>query len=375
MKSLIASMTALTAVLSLSGCTLPNGGPLAGTVQDTPSVPVVSVTPALARQMVLASRARQQATLDASLAALSHPAPLRDYHLCSGDNIQIALWTFSPWPGQSSSSSPNGTGGPAPIPLGTFQLDTHGDVTLPYANRVHLAGMTAASAEQTINHRYETLHILQSPSSSVTISGGARDSILVTGAIGKPSLLPWNPAGVTMAEALTQAMSDGASISPQTNASPGQQTATTVTVYRDRQLPVSLPIASALENSITLQPGDKLIVQSKPVVQTTVLGGGVMRAGGYGFGETPSLAQVLAQAQGLNPNAANAQHIFIFRQNLKMSPVLYDFNFNSGTGILTAQTFPIEDQDIIYVAESPIIPVSRVLNTIFQMALPATIAR
>ena len=366
------SAAAIIACLPLTGCALPNGGPLAGTVQETRDTAVIKVTPALANQMILASRARQQALLDAALTALSGSFEKRDYRLHPGDSIQIALWTFSPLPGQAQSTSDSG--GPAPLPLGNFQLDVHGNVSLPYIRSVHLAGLTGPQAEQTINHYYESLHVMQSPSATVTIAGGSRSSILVTGSVGKPGILPWSPGGLTMAEALTLSMGN-ASAASSSAAVPGQQTATTVSVYRAGKDPVTLPIASALENAIALQPGDKLIVHSQPTVQALVLGGGATRAGSYGFGEVPSLAQVLAQAQGLNPNAANARHIFVFRQNMKTGSTLYDFDFNSGVGILTAQTFPIEDRDIVYVAESPLIPVSRVLNTIFQMALPATIAR
>lgn len=365
------SAVAIVACLSLAGCALPNGGPLAGTVQETYDTAVVKVTPVLANRMILASRTRQQALLDAALTALSRSFEKQDYRLHPGDNIQIALWTFSPLPQAQSASD---SGGPAPLPLGNFQLDVHGNVSLPYIKSLHLAGLTGPQAEQIINHYYESLHVLQSPSATVTITGGSRSSVLVTGSVGKPSILPWRPDGLTMAEALTLSMGN-ASASSSSAAVPGQQTATTVSVYRAGQGPVTLPIASALENAIALQPGDKLIVHSQPTVQALVLGGGVTRAGSYGFGEVPSLAQVLAQAQGLNPNAANTRHIFVFRQSMKTGSTLYDFDFNSGDGILTAQIFPIEDRDIIYVAESPLIPISRVLNTIFQMALPATIAR
>ncbi|MBS0986933.1 polysaccharide biosynthesis/export family protein [Acetobacter thailandicus] len=360
--------------LLLSGCALPNAGPLAGKILKTNDIKVVDVTPALAEQMIQTAKAQQQNKINATLAALAHTDRVTDYRLSPGDTIQINLWTMSPWPGQENSSSGSDTN-PAPISLGNFELDTHGNISLPYANQLHLSGNTEAEAEQAINQRYNSLKILQSPASSVTIHGSLKDSILVTGAIGKPSILPWNAGGMTMAEALTEAMGSGLSIEAKETASPGQETSETVTIYRKQQACLSLPMVSALENNIALQPGDKLIVHSRSAVKATVLGGGIFMPGSYGFGEIPSLAEVIAKAHGLNPDTANANHIFVFRQEANTSPVLYNFKFNGSAGMMALQKFPIADQDIVYVAESALIPISHVLNTIFEMALPATMAR
>jgi polysaccharide export outer membrane protein len=60
------------------------------------------------------------------------------------------------------------------------------------------------------------------------------------------------------------------------------------------------------------------------------------------------------------------------RQNER--PTLYDFAWNHVQGLVASQDFEVENGDLVYVAEAPIVPVQRVVSILFELALPAEVA-
>ena len=71
------------------------------------------------------------------------------------------------------------------------------------------------------------------------------------------------------------------------------------------------------------------------------------------------------------PPVARDQH----RRVPGATPALFEFAGQGGASLLATQAFPMHDGDVVYVAEAPIVPVARLLNTVFQLALPASLAR
>ena len=364
--------SALTLCLScLEGCSLPNAGPLAGEVEDTKGVETINVTPELALGMVQQLQKDEQQKLSQALAKLSNAQPAKEYKLQPGDTVDIALWSFADG-GNTTQTSPLATG-PQATKLGTFQIDTAGTITLPYAGRITIANRTPDAARDLIAHKYVKLGLVHSP--DITLNSSAtQNGIIVTGSTGEPKVLSWNPGGITLARAITLTLGNGTSTLSENSALDNSTNAISAAIIRNGE-EIDLPIPDALNRDIFLRPADKIIIKREPAVQVTIIGGGINRAGLYGFSKPLGLAAVIASAQGLNPNAANSTRIFVFRQQTDQKPILYIFSWNDGRGLIAAQRFPVKNEDIVYVAESPIVPISRVLNTIFQMALPATIAR
>ncbi|KXV09888.1 polysaccharide biosynthesis/export family protein [Acetobacter malorum] len=396
---LLRARTTLVAVsfstlLSLSACgtSMPNAGPLANEVESAQSVEILKVTPAVASQMLTEARNKEAAALESALQYLSYSDPLRDYRLHAGDDVQVSLWSFSEGGGggglgiepSQASTSPTLASGIQGTPLGKFQIDATGGITLPYAGRINMAGKTEGQARLAIMARYKSLGMIHNPDATVRVVKG-HEGIIVTGATGKPRIVQWNAGGISLSEAITMGLGDGSDTldekedsSFETSGGSSSNTsnvnAVTVAVVRNGT-ETELPIAVALDQDIPLHQRDKVVLKKRPAVQVTMLGGGIVRNGLVNFGKAPTLASAIAAAQGLNPNTANSTKIFIFRQKPAEKPKLYTFEWADGDGIVASQSFPMENNDIVYVAESPIIPISRVLNTIFQMAEPALIAR
>lgn len=369
-RACVASLMCLT---GLSACSLPNTGPSVATIRDsesTANVSVVKMTSVLAAQMLQQSQESTAKSIEDAVSRLSLATMLTDHRLQSGDMLSIHLWSYSPWP---SGTTIGAAGTPNAIDAGTFEVDAGGRIDLPYARSIKVSGLTKSQAQSLIAQTYVRMGVLQKPSVVVNLTDKETNGVLVTGAIGQPRIIPWSSGGLTTAKALTLAMGGGSALASSVSPVSKGNEATIVSVIRHGET-VSLPLDVALQRDIPLTESDKIIVTQRASVQVTMMGGGLTKNGLYGFAERPSLAQALAQGQGLSGVTADSRAVFVYRL-VNGKHILYDFSWNKVDAILASQEFPLYDSDIIYVAESPVVPVTRVLNTIAQFAIVASIAR
>lgn len=360
-------------LLGLSGCaSLPSAGPSAGAIGHAKDVDVVRVTPDYASAMAVQVKHEEADELQRSLIKLADTPPVSQIRFAPGDTLHVNLLTISPWSG-SSGGGMNLT--PRQIDLGKYTVSPNGTIDLPYAGRVKVSRLTVSEAQEELSSRFAGLGIMQNPAIKVDALSVPQGGIIVTGAIGAPKTIQWNAAGMTLAEALTQAMGNGVDLL--SNKDGGlNQSATEVSIYRGNTVPVRLPMAAALEHMIELEPGDRIVVTHAPAVRIAVLGGGVSKDGEYNYASPPTLDQVLAQASGLNSNTANDHAIFILRRNTNgKKPTVYDFAWNKVDGLVAAQNFPLENGDVVYVAEAPIVSVQKAIGILFQLALPAQVLK
>jgi polysaccharide export outer membrane protein len=370
------SLAGLCALSLASGCgLLPSAGPSSGALMDSADVSVVDVTPQDSRERSgKEQRARQDAIHDALARLATSPTPV---HMTfqAGDTFRLTMFTITPWsggaaPGQGVASVPN------PLDFGNYTVAEDGIVVLPYVGTFLIRGKDLAEAEAAIADRYARLGIMQSPSAKLEVSSAPQGNIIVTGAVGAPSAVPWTPAGVTLAEALTKALGNGSEVLGADNQAVGDRWAVEVTVLRGDDAPVRLPVEAALEHRLALEPADRVLVTKAPAFRIVVLGGGVSKDGVYEYAGTPTLASVLARASGLDLNVANSRAVFVLEQRGNgEKPVLYDFSWNHAAGLIASQDFPLHDGDLVYVDEAPVIPLQKALNILFEAAIPANLAK
>ena len=357
-------VAALAAIALGAGCsTLPNAGPSAAAMRSGRDVEVVKVTPALAAQAAAVESQAAGIGVAQALQALASPPVGQGFVFGPGASLRVTLWSVPP----QLTSSPV----PTAMPLGDFIVSSEGEVLLPYAGAIRLQGLSLAQAQDVIRRRYAALGMFQAPSIGIEAAASPRGAVIVTGAVGQPKVLAWPPQGLTLAEAVTQALGDGASLLGVAEDSADRTPAVRIAVLRTGMTPVELPVVAALEQSIELRPGDKVVVRKSAAVQVTVLGAGVKSDGVQGFAEEPPLSTVLARASGLDENVANNHAVFVLRQRRNDRPVLYDFSWDKAEGLIASRQFPLQNGDVVYVAAAPIISIERVINILFQLALPA----
>ena len=355
--------------LTLGACaTLSGGGPSAATMRGAAAVTIVEVTPETAASARTETLRDRQAELDRALATLRGPSVQPEFRFGAGDVVEVTMWSFSPLPGAVPGN------GPVPMQLGSLTIASDGAVILPYAGRLALGGLTLAEAQTAIGKRFAALRILQAPTAMVRVAAAPHSDVLVTGAVGQPKQIAWSAAGLTLAQAVTQALGDG-------NATLGAgdlsstRAAVRVSVSRTGLAPVELPVAAALEEQIPLYPGDRVVVRKAPLLEVTMLGAGTRKNGVIGFAKQPALAEAIAEANGLDANAANDHAVFVLRHREGAKPILYDFAWKRAEGLVAAQQFPLENGDVVYVAEAPIVSVQKVVGLLFQLTLPAQVLR
>lgn len=363
-------------LLGLAGCAaLPNAGPSAATVKSSSRVKIVRITPSYASAAAAKVQAERKARVDRALARLADApaAPVR-IRFAPGDTLHVDLLTISPWSGGTSAVATDMS--PRAMDLGEYTVGPSGTIDLPYAGRVRVAGLDVPEAQGALAHRFAGLGLLQNPAVKVDAGSVPQGSVVVTGAVGAPKTIPWPPAGMTLAEALTSALGNGASLlSPSRNGSP-DRAATEVSIYRGDASPVRLPMSAALENVIHLEPSDRIVVTRAPAVRVSVLGAGVSKDGEYDYASPPTLAEVLAQAAGLDAGTANDHAVFVLRPAVHGNkPTVYNFAWNKVDGLVASQEFPIKNGDVVYVAAAPIVPIQRAISILFQLALPAQVLK
>lgn len=352
------------ALTLLSACDILSGaGPSTDALQNMPDVDIVNVTPTQSAAMADGVQTANDAAVRRALVSLQTVVQAPQFAFGPGTKVSVTLWSFSPRPGLAS--------GPSSTPLGAFTVDGDGVILLPYVGTARLTGQSLQQAQDLLARRYASLGMFQSPSVSLALISVPQGQILVTGAIGQPKAISWRPGGMTLAEALTTSLGDGASLLAQNGDAQGHFEAISVTVLRTGAVPAQLPISVALEQNVPLQPGDRVVVRKAPAVEVSILGAGIQNSGVFDFAHVPTLSEVLARGAGLNANTADDHAVFVLREHGGTRPVLYNFSWNKAQGLIASHEFPMESGDLVYVAEAPIVPIQRVINLLFQAALPA----
>lgn len=350
-------------LLAIPACsTLPNTGPSVSNISRYEGAQVIPVDATMARTMRQEFLYKEEKVRSANLLLLSTPVSRSDYRLQPGDKVTMTLVTWTLQTANPTSADH------------TFNLSADGSVDIPFAKgKVVLSDMTIPQAQEYIKQIYIKRRIFLQPSVQLTLEDqDANHGVLVTGATGNPKMVPWSAGGLSLAQVLTKTTGNAQIIGLQQNALNGGTSATSVTIIRKGMEKISIPVDVALESDIPLWMDDKIIVSHKPAVQVTVMGGGISN-GLYDFAQHPSLAQVVAQAKGLNPQTANAKSVYVFRNGPE--PKLYSFAFKTTDAQFAAQQFPLMDADIVYVAEAGIVQWQSVMQSIWPLATIASIAK
>jgi len=149
-------------------------------------------------------------------------------------------------------------------------------------------------------------------------------------------------------------------------------------------LPLETIIRDPKQN-IVLNPGDVVTSIFQPN-SFTVLGATGKNEEMNFEAQGISLAQALARTGGLDDNRADARGVFIFRfesptamdlagKTVKMTPegkipVIYRLNLKDPATFFVAQSFPIQNKDVMYVSNAPAAELQKFLNIIVSTIYP-----
>lgn len=356
----------------LSGCAImPNSGASRIQVQHASSsrslegIQIKQVDDALVRK--LSAEKNSKAFSD-----VFGDAKPREYLIGPGDTIVISVWETPPsilFGSNALTASQTGTLSTSAEALPPQMVMDDGTVNIPFAGRIKVAGRSVRAVEKEITSRLQGK--ANNPQVMVRVSGSPTSQVAIIGDVAKSANMPLTPKGERLLDALA---SVGGVTQPVTKVSL-QLTRAGVSAT----MPLDTIVHEPKQN-IPLQPGDVLTALYQPWT-ISVLGATGRNQEVPFEARGISLAQALARSGGLNDNRADPGGVFIFRfedaslvegtpaVNGKI-PVVYQVNFNDPGTFFVTQNFPMQDKDVLYVANMPSAEIEKFLRMVGMVLTP-----
>lgn len=365
-------------VLSASGCAsfLPSSGPSRSAVVHAdpvkiPGLEVLDVSNGLTRAIL----AREQKQ---SFASMFEDCRNGGQRIGPGDILAINIWETPPaalFANATQLSVTTAAQGNAPTRIPDQQVSNDGTITVPFAGSLRVAGLTLKQAGILIHERLKGK--ANEPQVLVLLSQNVSSTVTVVGEVNHSTLVPLTPKCERLLDVLASA--GGAK----------QQVDKLVVQLTRGDKVYAVPLENVIRDrreNIFVEPGDVVTVLYQPL-SFTVLGATGKNAEIDFEAKGISLAQALARSGGVNDNVADAQGAFIFRYEPVGAvpwphkpdmvtpdgkvPVIYKINLRDPATFFAAQSFPIKDKDLLYVATAPSVQLIKFLQIIATVTSPA----
>ena len=264
------------------------------------------------------------------------------------------------------------------IPAGSFrtaaeggnEVKADGTVFYPYAGNISVAGLTTNEVKTLLENSLSS--VIKKPQIDVRVASFNSQRVYVTGSVMQPGIIPISSTPLTLVDAIERlgGLSNTAAWG-------------TVTLTRNG-VASNISLRSLYEDgrwaeNLLLQDGDLIHVPRNDAEKIFVLGE-VNRPLSLRMSRNgTSLAEALAEANGINENRADGRGVYVLRntgitKDADGLPVyqatIYNLNAASAVGFMLADKFPLEARDIVYVSPAPITRWNRFLSQL----LPSIIA-
>jgi polysaccharide export outer membrane protein len=357
---------------ALAACAyLPTAGPTTGqvideAVQDSQiRYDVVDVT----NTVVATLLAQPAASFRTRFGAQGKPPPPK---IGVGDTVSISIWEAAGGGLFGTSPIAGISPGSRSVTIPEQVVARDGAISVPFAGRVPVAGHSLVEVQSAIEHRLAEKAI--EPQAIVTIAKSITNAATVAGEVVSGARVPLAVDGDRLLDLI--ALAGGAK-------SPIYETF--VRLSRDG-VTVTIAMETLVSDpgeNIYAWPGDVLTLVRIPQ-SFSVFGATGDNAQVTFNAERITLAEALAKARGLQDLRADPAGVFLFRFEPpavvgalgapalrtgpnETSPVVYRLDLSDAHSYFLAQRFPIEDKDVIYVANARLNELQKfftLLNTI-----------
>lgn len=264
-------------------------------------------------------------------------------------------------------------------------VDLDGRISIPFAGSIQAAGRTPQQIEREIISRLRGK--AHDPQAVVRRVTNATDTVTVLGDVGQSGRIPLTAKGERILDVLASAGGAKQSLSKSViQITRGDHSLT---------LPLATVVSDARQN-IVLEPNDVVTIYFQPYT-FTVLGATGTNAEVPLEGTTVTLSQALGRVGGLQDNRADIRGVFLFRFEDPRAldpalvagarttadgkiPVIYRVDMKNPATLLVAQTFPIKNKDVLYVANAPLTDFAKFVGIVSSLTytvvnLGTTVAR
>jgi polysaccharide export outer membrane protein len=378
------AVVSLLTLLLLAGCAtypgwLSSPGPSREQVQEKrdargiDGIQLVEVNDAVTRKLL---DSRKQSLFSESFGAAHQP----DNVIGAGDGIEVSVWEAPP------AMLFGGVVVDPRMGLTTSQVtvfpeqmvSSEGTINMPFAGHVSVAGHNPQWIEAEIAQRLKNK--ANQPQVLVRVTHNATLNVTIVGEVTASTRMPLTAKGELLLDALAAA---GGLKQPVNK--------TTLQITRGdkfQSLPLEMIIRDPRQN-IVLQPGD-VITALYQSLSFTVLGATGKNDEVNFEAQGISLAQALARAGGLNDLRADARGVFIFRLEDAAAldwpsppkttpdgkvPVIYQIDLRDPAAFFVAQSFPVQDRDVLYVSNAPAVELQKFMNIVSAVIYPTIFLR
>lgn len=367
----------LVCAATITACSsIPTSGPSTSAVvepavsADSVGIQVVDVNDDVARRLL----ARHSMS---DFAKTLGDTPASHQQLGAGDVVEVSVWEAPPAMLFGSSSTDSRTLGPSNAHVTVLpnqMIDDDGNIRIPFVGLVKAAGKTPEEVGATITEKLRGK--ANQPQTLVKLVQNSTSFVTIVGDVNSSKRMPLTPGGERVLDALASAGGVRQPIEKMT-----LQITRGKTV---QALPLETIIRDPRQN-VPLQPGDVLTALYQPYSFTAL--GATGKNEEINFeAQGITLAQALGRAGGLNDSRSDAQGVFIFRfespdalpwprQPVRtapngMVPVVYRLNLKDPNSFFAAQTFAMDNKDVLYISNAPIAELQKFLNVVFTVVYP-----
>ncbi|PSO09733.1 MULTISPECIES: polysaccharide biosynthesis/export family protein [unclassified Sphingobium] len=357
----------LALLTGLAGCaTLPSSGPTGTQIEKSATAPNHEM-PIQLVQIQAVGDIPAAAAIASPTVFLADATPTPTDMVGPGDILDINIYEagvtlFASSATSALASQGGSTPGVQVQKLPPTRIDDLGDITIPYAGTMHVAGLTTGEIETAIRNGLRRLS--QNPQVIVTLSQAITNSIIIGGEVSKPGRLVLQTNRETLSDVIALAggyRGDSKDLMVRLNR--GGSTAT-------------IRVNDIVENpalDVRIRPGDRLMLVDDP--RTYSILGASGRIEQVPFRRTSvSLAEAIANAGGTNPQLGDPAAIFLFRYvkdaEGKEMPMVYHVNMMQTGSYFLAQKFVMQDNDVLYFGNAAANQPSKLVQLISQLFSP-----
>ncbi|TDT43457.1 polysaccharide export outer membrane protein [Halospina denitrificans] len=351
MKALIALILSI----SLAGCAYAPGSHISagGWTSDYSSPPEEDYSDLVEVSRIGPADLRQAMTTQASPPAEELLLDDSDfeYRIGIGDVLQVIVWDHPELTipaGSERSSQESGN-----------VVNENGDIYYPYIGYVHVAGKTTQEVREVVADRLA--HYLESPQVDVSVAAFRSQRIYVTGAVEKPGVYPLTNVPTRLVDAISQAG----------GLEENGDWRHVVLTRNGREYSLSLKDVyeeGNKQHNVLLKSGDVINVPQGADRKVFVLGE-VGRTQTLPMGRNGlTLAEAISNVGGLDERRSDATGVFVARKADDAGPDsehlidLYQLNLNDATAMVMADSFHLENRDLVYVTAAPLARWNRVIT-------------
>ena len=357
----------LVLLAGLAGCaTLPSSGPTGRQIEKSATAPVDGPPIQLVQIHALAD-IPGTVEIASPTSLQSELAPLPTDMVGPGDILDINIYEagvtlFASTGNSSALTQMTSNPGVQVQKLPPTRIDDNGDIAIPYAGKLHIAGQTTGQIEATIRKSLKRLS--QNPQVIVTLSQAITNSIIIGGEVAKPGRLVLQTNRERLSDVI--ALAGGYR---------GNSKDLMVRIMRGANS-ADVRVNDMVENpalDVRIRPGDRLLLVDDP--RTYSILGASGRVEQVPFRRSSvSLAEAIATAGGANPNLGDPAAIFLFRYvkdtQGKEVPQVYHLNMMQTGSYFLAQKFVMQDKDVLYFGNAAANQPSKLVQLISQLFSP-----